>query len=1112
MSKEAISRRENQIKGSVFDNGVPRVNWTHHIKARENFSCQEKFLSEHFLYSLSKQKPNGGDTSYIRPIACNVQHNQKLQTSDIDNAWNTLHSLQKVKNDYVRPGFTEPSQNHETSIPKQIFDSSKNKGKSLDHYNSTIDVLNKPGNLICDNLGTYHYFSYPEAECLKKNDPSSSCITNSLEKNTETSLMGANDLKVSLPINSTSVAKNSQISNNVETKTTVQNFLDDLDDDEIMKNIDVDQIILEYYRASGTTESSKGRGSLFTCPVPGHYNTDFNDDIVPTELSQKCTHGVKLEECSEVGSRKPFAGYLIVLSNQLIDNVYVFGSQHREDILKRRILLNNKILNIMDNLRNKCRVENTITPQFLAEESSTIIQSETLECTSSVNQTTTQNWNASISFSKSEPEITSPQLKHLNIEYTDGSIDKKWKDAEFPWNQKLEFYNKEVFGNHSFRRNQREVINATMSGCDVFVLMPTGGGKSLTYQIPALISTGVTLVISPLVSLIEDQIMHLLQANIPATFLSASIEWCEQQEILRDLNSKTCKYKLLSDVLIRQLEMMNTHRSLARIVIDEAHCVSQWGHDFRPDYQGLGILKQKFPSIPVLALTATATASVREDIVQALGLKDCIVFRQSFNRPNLWYTVIPKTNKCLDDIDKFINENHFDECGIIYCLSRMDCEKVAEKLQACGHKVSFYHGSMDHRQRTFVQKQWSKNEINIICATVAFGMGINKPNVRFVIHHSLPKSIEGYHQECGRAGRDGQQSSCLLYYTYSDYIRVKNMLSRPNEQDSCSFVYMQVTPSRTGKVLEANLENVLRMVDYCENNADCRRHLQLVHLGEKFDPKNCLGTCDNCSKSWTWIEKDVTNLAKQLVDLVKTTGQRHSSSYILELYKGSLSHVVKKYGHDGLILHGVGKHLAKGVASRVLHHLVVQDFVVESVKRSDTYGSISSILKVNQSRVDSLLSGKETIMLRFPISDKDDFENGRYESAPAKAPYVPNFRSNSDKNKTLDIKTNVLQTKKCNTASSSSHSVSNSNYKSKKRKKASTDIRKNAKIDDYFTESSVHSTKRSKRQGEIVKKTESRPRRQRTDFTGCYLNAIKAFCQWTYGPPSSLPHWVFYLQ
>ncbi|KAI5593411.1 hypothetical protein BDE02_03G013400 [Populus trichocarpa] len=472
----------------------------------------------------------------------------------------------------------------------------------------------------------------------------------------------------------------------------------------------------------------------------------------------------------------------------------------------------------------------------------------------------------------------------------------------------------------------------------------------------ALVCPGITLVISPLVLLIQDQIMHLLQANIPAAYLSANMEWTEQQEILRELCSDYCKYRLLyvtpekvakSDVLLRHLESLNGRGLLARIVIDEAHCVSQWGHDFRPDYKELGILKKKFEKTPVLALTATATASVKEDVVQALGLVDCIVFRQSFNRPNLWYSVIPKTKKCLEDIDKFIKENHFDECGIIYCLSRMDCEKVAEKLQECGHKTAFYHG-------------------------------INKPDVRFVIHHSLPKLIEGYHQECGRAGRDGQRSSCVLYYSYSDYIRVKHMIIQGQaEQSPWTAGCGRNNMKSSDRILEKNTENLLRMVSYSENDVDCRRLLQLLHFGEKFDAGNCGNTCDNCSKIKTLVERDVTESTKQLVELVKLTGQHFSSSHILEVYRGSLSQFVKRHRHENLSLHGSGKHLAKGEASRILRHLVIEDFLADDVKKSDIYGS------VNESKAHKLFSGGQRIVLRFPSSVKAS-KQGKSEATPAK--------------------------------------------------------------------------------------------------------------------------------
>ncbi|KAK6131895.1 hypothetical protein DH2020_034368 [Rehmannia glutinosa] len=753
------------------------------------------------------------------------------------------------------------------------------------------------------------------------------------------------------------------------------------------------------------------------------YEHDMNFPAFPRASAVVCDlngfdHNCKLGLCPEASTHlQAMKDTLIAISNDLIDNVDEMSSEKVETLRQERQQLKKQIQQLENYLQTTLVNEerkkshfsaSTATPMAFQYETPPVVPFR-IDPTRLDSQFQANNeqhgfdrWgSSSTSFYSTDgfgvsnaPLEREPYVpKYVDINYIDGSTDKKWSSREFSWTKKLEANNKKVFGNHSFRPNQREVINATMSGHDVFVLMPTGGGKSLTYQLPALVCPGITLVISPLVSLIQDQIMHLLQANIPAAYLSANMEWTEQQEIFRELNSDYCKYKLLyvtpekvakSDVLLRQLESLHARDSLARFVIDEAHCVSQWGHDFRPDYQGLGILKQKFPTIPVLALTATATISVKEDVVQALGLVNCIVFRQSFNRPNLRYSVVPKTKKCVEDIDKFIKENHFDECGIIYCLSRMDCEKVAEKLQEYGHKAAFYHGSMDSPQRSMIQKQWSKDEINIICATVAFGMGINKPDVRFVIHHSLPKSIEGYHQECGRAGRDGQPSSCVLYYSYSDYIRVKHMISQGVvEQTPFGSGYNRANMAPSGRLLETNTENLLRMVSYAENDVDCRRLLQLIHFGEKFDSLNCQKTCDNCSKNQSFVEKDVTETAKQLVELVKTTGQKFSAAHLLEVYRGSLSQFVKKHRHETLSLHGAGKHLAKGEASRVLRHLVIEDILIEDVKKSDVYGSVSSVVKVNGSRAYNLFAGGQTIKLRFRCAAKA-FKSGRAEATPAK--------------------------------------------------------------------------------------------------------------------------------
>ncbi|KAH9562643.1 hypothetical protein CY35_05G082900 [Sphagnum magellanicum] len=442
----------------------------------------------------------------------------------------------------------------------------------------------------------------------------------------------------------------------------------------------------------------------------------------------------------------------------------------------------------------------------------------------------------------------------------------------FEWDDRAADIRLNVFGIASYRQNQREIINAVMSGRDVIVIMAAGGGKSLCYQLPALLLSGTALVVSPLLSLIQDQVMGLTALGIAAGMLTSTTTKDEEKSIYRSLEKGEGELRILyvtpekiakSKRFVSKLEKCNHAGHLSLVAIDEAHCCSQWGHDFRPDYKNLGILKKQFPKVPMIALTATATERVQTDLREMLQISCCAKFVSSINRPNLFYEVREKNatgSGAIDDIAEFIADFYpGNQSGIVYCFSRRECEQVAGELRERGISAAHYHADMDPVSRSSVHRRWSTNKLQVIVGTVAFGMGINKPDVRFVIHHSLSKSLETYYQESGRAGRDGLPSHCLLFFRPADLPRQSSM------------VFAEVS----------GLLNLYDIARFCQSKRGCRRAAFFRHFGERV--QECNGMCDNCAFSKEIVDMDVTEHAKSLVTIVKETSDVDQKSTMLQL-------------------------------------------------------------------------------------------------------------------------------------------------------------------------------------------------------------------------------------
>jgi len=454
---------------------------------------------------------------------------------------------------------------------------------------------------------------------------------------------------------------------------------------------------------------------------------------------------------------------------------------------------------------------------------------------------------------------------------------------------------KQTFGYTSFRPLQEEIICDAMDGRDVFALLPTGGGKSLCFQFPALMRDGLTVVVSPLISLMKDQVDALNASGVAATFLNSSLAAGEGRERLRGLH--TGRYRLLY-VAPERLMLSGFLEDLQKwnvrlFAIDEAHCVSEWGHDFRPEYRQLASLRTTFPNVPMMALTATATERVREDIVAQLHLKDTRCYVASFNRPNLMYRVVPKTSAYEQTLA--IVQEKAGECGIIYCQSRKATESVAERLKLDGVKAATYHAGLDAEERARNQERFLRDEVKVICATVAFGMGINKPNVRYVLHYDLPKNIEGYYQETGRAGRDGLPGECVLLFSAGDAVKQTRFIDeKPDPQEQ--------------KIARDQLQ---QMVHYAEAGG-CRRASLLGYFGEIWEDVPC-GACDNCLAPRETF--DGTLAAQKLLSCVfriqEKSQQGFGLNHIIDILCGADTVMIRKWRHTELSTYGIGDEMKK---------------------------------------------------------------------------------------------------------------------------------------------------------------------------------------------------------
>ncbi len=480
---------------------------------------------------------------------------------------------------------------------------------------------------------------------------------------------------------------------------------------------------------------------------------------------------------------------------------------------------------------------------------------------------------------------------------------------------KIEQALKQYFGHESFRAGQREIIEYALKGYDAFVLMPTGGGKSLVYQLPALLMPGLTIVISPLIALMQDQVDRLRANGIAATFVNSSLSTEERFERERAaLNGRlkllyVAPERLVSGNFLSFLDKVERNVGLSLLAVDEAHCVSEWGHDFRPEYRQLGQLRTRYAHVPMMALTATATERVRQDILEQLRLSDPHIHIASFNRPNLYYEVRQKNKGSFGELVQLLREQP-DAPVIIYCQSRKSVDELSEALRHNGIRALSYHAGMTNEQRREHQSRFIRDDVSVLVATIAFGMGIAKPDIRAVIHYDLPRNLEGFYQESGRAGRDGQPAQCIIFFNHGDRVKVEFMIA-------------QKTDEQEQRIARQQLQQV---VAYGESST-CRRRVLLGYFGETLRGENC-GNCDNCMRPSA--SEDRTSDARKFLFTVAKTGQRFGFRQIIDVLRGANTQKIRDYHHDQLPIYGIGKDQSAGEWQRIGRALIHQGLLTET--------------------------------------------------------------------------------------------------------------------------------------------------------------------------------------